>query len=77
MANLNPNPNPNAHANPNPEANPNPKANPNQVLVIAGCGCGALSALGSCAVLWAMLRRGVDAAGRPLALRASGSAEWD
>ena len=29
------------------------------------------------AVMWAMLRRGVDAAGRPLALRASGSAEWD
>jgi len=45
------------------------------VLVIAGCGCGALSALVSCAVLWTVLRRGRDAAGRPL--RASGSAEWD
>jgi hypothetical protein len=45
------------------------------LLVIAGCGCGALSALVSCAVLWTVLRRGRDAAGRPL--RASGSAEWD
>ena len=42
------------------------------VLVVAGCGCGALSALVSCAVLWTVLRRGHDAAGWPL----RASAEW-